>query len=145
MRNVLLENNFGGPVRDGYFGFRIAAGDGTCDNVAFRYDSSVSTFLIQCGTVVNGASMVANVGPYVPWACYSNVTFDHNVWDGAACSDTDTNAPSDFVDPANSDLHLKTGAAAIGHGDPAQYPSTDIDGQTRPIAGAPDAGADEAG
>jgi len=41
------------------------------------------------------------------------------VWDRATCRQTETSAPSDFVDPANSDLHVKTAAAAIGHGDPA--------------------------
>jgi chitodextrinase len=144
VKDVLLENNFGGKVI-GYYGFRIANGDapGVCDNVVFRNNSATSPFLIECNTIKNGASFIANVGPYVPWACYAGITYRYNVWDGASCSSTDLNAPSGFVDPASGNLHLQPGAAAINRGDPSSYPAKDIDGNGRPMGGAPDAGADE--
>ena len=50
-----------------------------------------------------------------------------------------------FVNSAAHDYHLAPGSAAIDRGDPNRYPATDIDGQTRPMGLAPDAGADEAG
>jgi hypothetical protein len=156
VRNVTLENNFGGNVRSGYYGFRVAAGDAgqTCANVVFRYNSSETAFLTQCGEIQN-VQMVANVGPYVQWACDTRVLYRRNVFEGAKCGPTDMNAPSDFVDPAAGDLHLKPGAAAIGRGDPKDYPALDIDGQLRPVVAAtkkkkttkvasrPDAGADQ--
>ena len=144
VRNVLLENDVGGNVRTGYYGFRVAAGDPEelCQNVAFKYNSALSTFLINCTKTVN-VVMEANVGPYVPWACYDGITYDHNVWDGAQCGRTDLNAPSGFVDPQNSDLHLKEGAAAINHGNPKDYPKHDLDGQKRPQGRRVDAGAYE--
>jgi hypothetical protein len=67
------------------------------------------------------------------------------VWDGAACSLTDINAPSGFVDVATSDLHLLPGSAAIDAGDPLDFPAQDIDGRARPAGLLPDAGAVEAG
>jgi hypothetical protein len=144
-RNVLLENNFGGVVRTGYYGFRVANGGGTCDNVVYRYNSAVTPFLMECGTVRNGAKMIANVGPITAGLCESYVTYSHNVWNGAACGPTDLNAPSGFVNASASDLRLQAGSAAINHGDPSVYPAVDIDGNARPLGGLPDAGASEQG
>jgi hypothetical protein len=147
LKNVLLENNFGGRVRTGYYGFRVANGDPgeVCDNVVMRYNSATTAFLMQCASAINGTAFIANVGPYSQWTCDTSIVYGHNVWDGAACSSSDVNAPSGFVDPANSNLHLQPGAAAVDHGDPHIDPPTDIDGQARPMGNAPDAGADEEG
>jgi hypothetical protein len=86
-----------------------------------------------------------NVAPMNLNACNPQLIYAYNVWDGPTCSSTDISAPLAFVDPANYDFHLKPGAAAINHGDPFSFPGVDIDGQTRPMGAAPDAGADEAG
>jgi hypothetical protein len=75
-------------------------------------------------------------GPVAPLA------FKYNVQQGGTCGPTDVNAPLGFVDPARN-LHLRAGAAAINHGDPASYPARDIDGNRRPRGPRPDAGADE--
>ena len=48
-----------------------------------------------------------------------------------------------FVDENGGDLHLRSNSPAVGAGDPASFPSRDIDGQGRPAHGPPDAGADE--
>jgi hypothetical protein len=52
-----------------------------------------------------------------------------------------------FANPTagSFDLHLAAGSPALNHGDPGNYPARDIDEQGRPLGGAPDAGADEAG
>ena len=63
---------------------------------------------------------------------------------GGTCGATDKNAAPGFVDK-NSNLHLSAGSAARNAGDPGSFPGTDIDGQSRPLGGLPDAGADEAG
>jgi hypothetical protein len=45
-----------------------------------------------------------------------------------------------------ADWHISTAdTCARGAGDPSSYPPTDLDGQSRPLGGTPDAGADEAG
>jgi hypothetical protein len=157
VENVLLENNIGGVVRSGYYGFRLAAGDpgNVCKNVIFRYNSAETAFVVQCNQVDN-VQLIANVGPFPTAGCDTRIVFVRNVWDGTKCGPTDTNAPSGFVDPAISDLHLKPGSAAIGHGVAGSFPKRDIDGQLRPISPpakakakkkkvkpVPDAGADE--
>jgi hypothetical protein len=83
------------------------------------------------------------VGPLSKSGCTSTVVFRYNVWDGAACGTSDVNAPSGFVDANRFDLRLTPSSAAVDHGDPENFPPTDIDGQTRPLGSAPDAGADE--
>jgi hypothetical protein len=72
------------------------------------------------------------------------INWRHNVIQGGTCGSTDRNAPYGFMD-VNNNLHLAPGAAALNAGDPASFPARDLDGQTRPQGGAPDAGADEAG
>ena len=146
-RNILIENNF--FYRSGNT-YAIQAGD--YRNLDFRYNSIVGPIFIGGGwgdgTPVE---LVGNVmafgdcqappggpGPVAP------LVYRYNVLQGGTCSSTDYNAPSGFIDP-NSDLHLLLGAAAINRGDPTSYPTRDIDGQLRPLGGAPDAGADERG
>lgn len=140
VRNVTLENNWGGSVPAGYYGFRIAPYDGHCQNIVVRNNSVTVPFLVDdCRSV----KMIGNVGPQQQWTCRKGVMYTHNVWQGARCGPTDLNAPSGFRDPARFDLHLKAGAPAIGRGDPASFPVRDIDGDRRPRGARPDAGADE--
>ena len=89
------------------------------------------------------------------WGCVPEFFYHHNV--GTACGPTDlavsphsngSTAPNRvtwYINAPAADLHLKPHVAAIGRGDPGDFPSTDIDGQRRPIGRTPDAGADEAG
>jgi len=73
----------------------------------------------------------------------SYFAFRDNVWLNRACDATDLAVGAlNFVDSA-SDLHLTAGANAIDKGNPSSYPATDIDGQTRFMGSAPDAGVDE--
>ena len=96
----------------------------------------------------NGAyddvEVVGNVLPSV--SAPPGVRVDHNVFfapGATAFGPDDQLAPAGFRDAAAGDLHLVAGAAAIDHGDPADAPATDIDGNIRPAGKAPDAGADE--
>jgi hypothetical protein len=144
--NIVLENNIGGRIRDGFYGFRLAAGGSaeTCGDVAFRYNSAIAPFSVACGRLAGKVQLVANVGPYPgDFACDSRFVYSHNVWNGAKCSPTDANGPSGFRDPNAADLHLVANAAAIGHGDPQDHPAGDIDGDARPLRWPADAGADQ--
>jgi hypothetical protein len=85
-----------------------------------------------------------NVAPKFQGCDRAGVTTDYNVWyDGSACGAHDTVAGAGFANPEAHDFHLTAAAAAVGHGNPGSYPTTDIDGQRRPQGGRPDAGADE--
>jgi hypothetical protein len=142
-RNVTIENNvFEDSTGGGFYTIQANA----YANLLIRNNSFEQGFVIFTGPghgPNKNVRVIANVGPRSPGECEDGVTFRYNVWAGARCGATDLNAPSGYVDPAAGDFHLRSGAAAIGRGDPTSYPSHDIDGDVRPLGGAPDAGADE--
>jgi chitodextrinase len=117
----------------------------TADNVIVRYNTALGGISHQ----LPGGVLMGNIGRKT--SCYNpqgNV-YSYNIWSGAACSATDkqTDIFALLVDSDPSDgtmdLHLKAGTVAIGAGDPVIFPSTDIDGQSRPQGATADAGADE--
>jgi len=145
IRDVTFENNMGGTVLGGFYSFRIASntpGEG-CVNVVFRNNSATTPMSIECSTASN-VRLIANVGNLGQSRCDSRYDWRFNVWNGAKCGSTDVNAPSGYLNPGAGDLHLAPGSAAIDRGDPSSFPAVDIDGNARPMGGAPDAGADEA-
>ena len=145
--HVVLENNFLDHSYDATGGETYNALQiPDCTNCVIRNNSWLQNAYLPTSTSLNNV-VVGNVGPQVPWSCGgSGITFSHNVFEGAACGPTDKNVTDvGFVNRATLDLHLKPGSPAINAGDPANYAATDMDGQTRPLGGAPDAGADEAG
>jgi chitodextrinase len=143
-KNVVLENNFGSKVISGFYGFRVAAGNESCGAISFRYNSTDSPSVIECGTVTGTVKLVGNAGPYNSASCDVRYLFSHNVWVGAACNSSDKNVASiGYADANNGDLHLLSTSPAIDRGDTADYLPKDIDGQSRPMGSAPDAGADE--
>ena len=148
---VLLENNFFGPTVGGFYtvlfdrdydstGAAIAWRD-----VTVRHNSFGQVFTIEDGSnTVSNVRVSANAGEIAN--CRAGVTFARNVWRGRSCSASDRNVTSvGFRDPGNLDYHLAPGSPAIDAGDPASYPTLDIDGHGRPVGVAPDAGADEFG
>ena len=142
-RNVTIENNvFEESTGGGFHTIQANAYAG----LLIRNNSFEQGFVVFTGPGHGrgeNVRVIANVGPRAPGECEDGVVFRHNVWAGARCGPTDVNAPSGYVDPAAGDFHLRAGAAAIGRGDPTSYPSHDIDGDRRPLGGAPDAGSDE--
>ncbi len=145
--HIVIEDNFIDQSYDAtgggtYNGLQIPE----CTNCVIRYNSWLQNAYLPTTRSFND-QVIGNVGPQVPWSCGgSGVTFSHNVFEGATCGPTDKNvADILFVNRSTLDLHLKLGSPAINAGDPSNYPATDFDGQARPLGGAPDAGADEAG
>jgi hypothetical protein len=142
-KNILLENNFFYPSGNAY---AIQMSD--LENLDLRYNSIASPIIIfdregpgtgmdLIGNILGSSACTAeNNGIPIHWA--------HNVMQGGTCGSTDKNAAPGYIDAANN-LHLTAGSAAVNAGDPTSYPALDIDGQARPLGGAPDAGADEAG
>jgi hypothetical protein len=146
-RNVLIENNFfdatgshANSLSRGYYALMVANHIGVASNYIIRNNSFGQAMALDAGSF-NGTRVVGNVGPQSD--CRSGVSYGYNVWTSVRCAGTDQRAPSGFVNPRAYDYHLRAGAAAIDAGAPADSPSVDIDGQARPYAGGPDAGADE--
>jgi hypothetical protein len=147
-KDVTVENSFfdrtgshGGDVSKGYYSLMIGGAISSVTGLVLRNNSFNQPFTFDPPTP--GARIVANVGDLTD--CPRAASYSHNVWTSTKCGPTDRQAPTGFADPANYDLHLKPGSAAIDAGDPGDAPATDIDGGGRPAGGAPDAGADEFG
>ena len=148
--NILIENNFldeaadhtGGPT---YYSLNMRE----CTNCTIRYNSWLQEPRQPNGEVSLNNSYVGNLGPMSQGNCYTNgVSYAYNVWKGAKCGSTDLNVSSlGFTNatPGSFDLHLLPGSPALNYVTGASSPSRDIDGQSRPLGSAPDAGADEAG
>jgi hypothetical protein len=153
--NILIENNFFDCCGSGFYSIRMADHPGTSwKNVTIRNNSLDKAINPDPAVPYSNVKIVGNVGPSLAlWAGSTGetqskppagLTIDHNVWySGPKIGANDKVAPSGFRNPAALDFHLTAGAAAIDAGDPADFPAQDIDGDARPVGGAPDAGADE--
>jgi chitodextrinase len=109
-----------------------------------RNNSSTGRISISPASLVRSdVRVLANVASGFT-GCRAPMRVGFNVWTtGAACGGSDDIAASGFTSPGAGNLELLPGAAAIDHGDPASYPSTDVLGDARPLGGLPDAGAHE--
>jgi hypothetical protein len=147
--DVLLENNFFGPPTGGFYSVlfdRDYDANGQpipWNNVTVRHNSFGHQWTVEAGAnAISNFVVAANAGELAN--CRAGVSFSRNVWRGRSCSISDRNVTSvGFANAAALDYHLAAGSPAIDAGDPASFPATDIDGQTRFSGMAPDAGADE--
>jgi hypothetical protein len=146
--NVTIENNFfGGSIQD-QAGTTLQFNTNLNPvNYTIRYNSSGGGgFVLDQGqTTFQNVVAIGNAEPG-PYNC-GRVQWSYNVFTGNNCAGTSNKLVSSlgFVNPGGGDFHLVAGAPEINAGDPSNYPATDFDGQARPMGGAPDAGADEAG
>jgi hypothetical protein len=117
--------------------------------VTIRNNSTNKAITADPDATFTNVKIDGNIGPSLVF--YSNasgtlqakpegVSADYNVWyEGTKIGAHDQKAPSGFIEPNNVNFNLVEGAAALNHGDPEDYPPTDIYGKTRP--NPPDAGA----
>lgn len=138
---LTIENNFLGKAGDAYFAVQLTK---NTSNVVVR-NNSMSKGMIFSDQETGGPWLFeGNYMPFNASLCTAGATHLHNVYAGGACSSTDLEVDAlQFVDAEGFDLHLAPGSAAIDRGNPASFPPADIDGDSRPMGGAPDAGADE--
>jgi hypothetical protein len=149
MDGVLVENNWFDKRGDTFYGIGLSY---DIRNLVFRYNSASKAiaFLNRPENCTMGTcGPYAFVGNYMPvghgWCDRSRVTYRHNVWRGARCSETDRNVGAlAFVNEDAFDLHLSPNSSAVCSGDPKNHPGIDIDGQRRTKRFRPDAGADQA-
>jgi len=107
---------------------------------------------IEGSTVAGSAQVYGNLFLTSPWSCGS-ASWSYNVFapGGVSCGTNATKGVpilsngSPYSGDRQADWHLSASdTVATNHGNPASYPALDLDGQARPMGGAPDAGADEA-
>ncbi|HST54961.1 MAG TPA: choice-of-anchor Q domain-containing protein [Solirubrobacteraceae bacterium] len=158
--NVTIENNSLDCCRSGFYSIMLplhsgATGGSHFSNVTIRNNSTNKAMTADPDATYTNVKFDGNIGPSLVF--YSNasgnlggkpagVSADYNVWySGSKIGTHDQVAASGFVNPGGLDFHLLPGAAAIDHGNPSDYPTTDIEGDSRPNGAAPDAGAYEYG
>jgi hypothetical protein len=153
LNSITIENNvfdlpgsLAGGLSHGFYSLVIGPFGRTASNILIDYNSFLAAPNFSPNASYSNVRVDSNVGPFPQFACTyggAGITFAYNVWGGAVCGPTDIQAPSGFQSPGSLNLYLLPGAAAINHGDPSSYPSSDINGQARPIGGRADAGAYE--
>ncbi len=144
--NILLENNwFDVPWPDGTSAIQFSEPDsgGVYENLTLRNNSWNATVTLKPEVSYVNAKLIANLGTRYGGPC-SAVTSAYNIWSGTApCSSTDLQASPGYVNQSGFDFHLLPTSPAINRGHPTDFPLIDIDGQSRPMGGRADAGADE--
>lgn len=150
--NIDIENNYMQEVVTP--GAALNLGNSTdtisgTNKVWYNRIESVSV-IFSSGTV----SMKGNI--FATGSCQTGGVYDHNVFDpsfSAVCGTNGVKGTPQFVGPTPSpsfgngivpNYAIKsTDTLAKDHGDPANFPATDIVGTTRPQGGTPDIGAFE--
>ncbi len=144
--NILIENTwFDKPWPDGTSAIQFSEPDsgGTYENLTLRNNSWNATVTLKPEVSYVNAKLTANVGTRFGGSC-GDVTSAYNIWSGTApCTSTDLEASPGFVNQSGFDFHLLPTSPAINRGHPSDHPADDIDGQSRPMGGRADAGADE--
>src|SRR4029077_15375347 len=102
-----------------------------------------------CSGGCANVTYTGNLSPLVnAGQCVSAVTYRHNVWTngsgGQSGSSDKSVASAGYVNAGARDLHLTAGSAAVDAGSTSVFPGVDIDGQARPMGGAPDPAAADA-
>jgi hypothetical protein len=166
LEDVTVENSFFGPICTSTTSactltplFSALDGDYVAQicgqNNVIKYNTFVGALQNESGANGGGTgrTFMGNiVSGLFEGGCPSGVTSTYNVWStsntvGCGSNNVRTTVADNWftsVLPQSSDLHLTANAtAALDAGNPASFPTTDIDGATR--ANPPDAGADEVG
>jgi hypothetical protein len=158
-KNVTIQNNFLEKTIEGFYSiFLPRHNEGNpehFENVEIRNNSATQAISADPRATYTNVKLNANIAPsLVFWneatevnqATPAGAEADYNVLYGPGAKKLgshDQTAPAGFVNEGALNLHLTEGAAAIGHGDPSDFPATDIDGNAR--ANPPDAGAAQFG
>jgi hypothetical protein len=151
MSDWTVQNNFFGSVL--YPGNSVVLGNNACTNILLRYNTFAGKSPNGSGCTSGSIIGVGNVFLADLTAFGANLTQTYSIFStGTTATVSGTNkqcnpslvAPT-AVWPTGPNFHLTAGdTCAKGAGDPANFPTTDIDGDLRPTGGtAPDAGADE--
>jgi hypothetical protein len=136
-----IENNFIGPVLDGYEAWNIGTSPDNCTNVVIQFNTFASGGSIDCaatrGNVFRG-NVVAGT------ANCQDAVFAYNRWSrGRACGTGGRICTARYVDGRGGNFHLAAGDTCASSAVPVPLARTDIDGDMRPLRASADAGADQ--
>jgi hypothetical protein len=154
-RNVTIQNNFLEKTIEGFYSiFLPRHNEGNqehFENVVIRNNSATQGISADPRAKYTNVKFDGNIAPSVVFwneatevneAEPAGVESDYNVFYGAGAKKIgahDQTAAAGFVSESTMNLNLAAGAVAIKHGNPNDFPTTDINGNTRP--NPPDAGA----
>jgi len=149
LSNILIQNNMIGTIVTPGASINLGNASDTCNNVVVQYNTTLGASPnITCGVSGSGNVIRGNIFPTM-YSCGSHFTCSYNITLSSPPIGTGSKKCTPAFNVVNSpvaDYHLKpTDTCAKNAGDPANYPPTDYDGNSRPAGGAPDAGADEVG
>jgi hypothetical protein len=154
-KNVTIENNVLEKTIEGFYSiFLPRHNEGNqehFENVDIRNNSATQAITADPRATFTNVKIDGNIAPQIVFwneatevnqGAPAGVEMDYNVLYGSGAKKIgahDQTAPAGFVSESTMNLRLTETSAAIKHGDPADYPATDIEGKTRP--NPPDAGA----
>jgi predicted outer membrane repeat protein len=137
--------NIGGAFASDLSGFHNTfAAANTSSGSALRAGDGRADALNLTNSIVAGYAVGVRIGPDIAGAQMNGVLWAGNITDsiGALAMTNAISGEANFVDPAASNYNVQAGAPAVNAG-VASGIAVDIDGDPRPIASAPDLGADE--
>ena len=137
---LTIQNNFVGPVLDGYEAWNIGTSPDNCTNVVIQDNTFAAGGSIDCvvttGNLFRGNLVSGTAG------CL-DATYSYNRWSsGTACGTSGGICTAQYVNPGGRDYHLLSSDTCAHSRGGSVYPADDIDGQARP-QGTADIGADE--
>jgi len=159
--NPLIQNNiFTGNLADKGGGMETLDGSPNIQNNTFTGNSAGIGGGIHIGLssspTIRSNILVSNTAGASGGGIYNDstgelITLSYNdIWNntkgdyiGISPGPHDISVDPLLFNPANGDFHLSAGSPCIDAGDPANYPTTDFEGDPRPQGLAPDIGADE--
>jgi chitodextrinase len=146
IENFLIENNYLDRTLSAYYSINLYETSRGCKNVVMRNNTALQNIRLDA---CSGGVLTGNIQSSMSSHTCSSATvkIDWNVYEsGSSCGSNDRVAAITYADRANFDLRLTgTNSAAVNRGNPSSFPGFDMFGTTRPLGGAPDAGAHERG
>ena len=154
-KNVTIQNNFMEKTIEGFYSvFLPRHNEGNqehFENVDIRNNSVTQGISADPRASYTNVKFDGNIAPSVVFwneatevnqAQPAGVESDYNVFYGSGAKKIgahDQLTAAGFISESTMNLNLAAGSAAIKHGNPNDFPTTDINGNTRPTP--PDAGA----